>query len=105
MEFMTGAFRVFLLYIIVSNILRIIYTLINRKKIAQRIEEAKKQQNQANDNTKVAEKEEQIEYVIDPICKEKIAKNDAHILLEDDKKIYFHSWECRQEYIDRKKEN
>jgi YHS domain-containing protein len=96
MELLTGAFRIFLLYIIFTNIIRIIFALINRKKIAERLEEVR--------NSEVAQtaQVEEIEYVTDPICDCKVDKDNAYIILEEDEKKYFCSWDCRQEYIDKK---
>lgn len=107
MEFAAGVLRIFLLYIIFTNIIRIIFALVNRKKIAARLEEVKKEQNSQIGNLEVDEKlqVEEIEYVTDPICKEKVDKDNAYIILEEDEKKYFCSWDCRQEYIDRKNEN
>ncbi|NBI06024.1 hypothetical protein [Senegalia massiliensis] len=103
MELLTGAFRVFLLYVIFTNTIRIIYALVNRKKIAAKLEEIKNDQEKAGIDESKTQKivEQEIEYVTDPICNKDVNKDNAYIVLEEDENKYFCSWDCRAEYIDK----
>jgi len=112
MELLIGAFRVFLLYVIFTNVIRIIYALVNRKKIAAKLEEIKNDQEKAqqkaqqkaeiNDSKKQDIVEQEREYVTDPICNKEVDKENAYIVVEEDENKYFCSWDCRAEYINRK---
>lgn len=104
MELLIGAFRVFLLYVIFTNTIRIIYALVNRKKIAAKLEEIKNDQEKAQINESKTQEivEQEREYVIDPICNKEVDKDNAYIVIEEDENKYFCSWDCRAEYINRK---
>ncbi len=51
-------------------------------------------------------KESDVEMVLDEFCNKEIPRHQSYILLDDDnRRLYFSSWECRQKYIDGKKKS
>lgn len=101
MEFLFSAFEMLIIYIVLSNIIRIGYALANRRKIEEKLKEKHQEQQE------LEEKIEQpvIEKVIDPVCGCEIEKDKAYIVVEKDERKYFCSWDCRQKYIKQKNEN
>ncbi|MBS4538313.1 hypothetical protein GOQ27_07545 [Clostridium sp. D2Q-11] len=101
MEFLYGAFEMLIVYIILSNLVKIGYALVNKKKIEEKLKERQKREQE------VEEKEEPIviETVMDPVCNTEIEKDNAYVIVEDTDRKYFCSWDCRQKYINEKNEN
>lgn len=94
MEFLYMTFEILIIYIILSNILKIGYALKNKKKLQEDLKKINEKQMESQE-----EKVPVIETVIDPICNQEIDKDKAYVVVEEKDRKYFCSWDCRQKYI------
>ena len=102
--------EVFFIILVVRFVFRIIMVLfVNSKKtrFSDELEKRKLVQNRADElnSSKDQEKIKPVEMVQCENCGDKISKNKAYIVVRDNKRYYFSSWECRQEFINNNPQN
>lgn len=88
---MESFLNILFIYLIVSSLFRI-FTLSKAKKKAQKLE-AKKLEMEERQKAAVV-----VEMVTDNICGSTVPKSQAYILVKDDKRHYFCSWDCREKF-------
>ncbi|MBS4536431.1 hypothetical protein GOQ29_12460 [Clostridium sp. D2Q-14] len=99
---LSSIFQFLIIYIIFSNLIKIGLTILNRKKIKEKIEENEEKQNTMKEGQPPIQV---VEKVTDPICNSSIEKEKSYIIVEDEGNKYFCSWECRQRYLEQKNDN
>ncbi|WP_347489196.1 transcriptional regulator [Desulfoscipio sp. XC116] len=82
----------FLLILLVVNGLFNYWAFLRAKKEAARVQEEKAKLK--------PEVEEEIEMVTDNICGCTLPKSEAYVLIKDDQRHYFCSWDCREKFIE-----
>lgn len=92
MEFAAGLINIILIYIIARSLMKIF---IQNKEADNKVEGIASKKENPN------YKEVAIELVKDEVCNRSIPKEQAHILVKEERKHYFCSWECREEFLKR----
>lgn len=91
MSFIESFLNILFIYLIASSLFRI-FAIKKAKKRAQKLE-ARKLEMEERQKAAVV-----VEMVTDNICGCTVPKSQAYILVKDDKKHYFCSWDCREKF-------
>ena len=95
MENIVGFLSIFLIFIVIR---RLIKALIKDKATTQTNEGEIVDKNKEVYVEKIV-----IEMVKDEVCGRSIPRTEAQILVKDNKKYYFCSWDCREKFMVREK--
>lgn len=90
MEFAAGLVNIILIFIIARSIITLFYRGRGVPTKAKSV---------ASEETKSVVKEVVRELVKDEVCNRSIPKEEAHIIVKEDVKHYFCSWDCREKFL------